>query len=183
MKIKNVVFQHNSAHAGQPKAAVSLKLKFFLVFLFFPLCLAGFMIANYMRDKTFFTLQLQQSVQTGFKNTEQLLSLYFSNTANIIRTFAASDIITAVDADITSYKDKHTASGVSKMICIPGSYEERVMRLCMQFQQENPIFVGIAFATEHNGGYVHYPPIDRKDGYDARTREWYKLGKQKPCEV
>ena len=183
MKIKNVIFQHNSAHAGQPKTAVSLKLKFFLVFLFFPLCLAGFMIANYMRDKTFFTLQLQQSVQTGFKNTEQLLSLYFSNTANIIRTFAASDIITAVDADITSYKDKHTASGISKMICIPGSYEERVMRLCMQFQQENPIFVGIAFATEHNGGYVHYPPIDRKDGYDARTREWYKLGKQKPGEV
>ena len=174
---------YNSAHAGQPKAATSLKFKFFIVFLFFPLCLAGFMVANYMRDKTFFTLQLQQSVQTGFKNTEQLLSLYFSNTANIIRTFAASELITAVDADITSYKDKHTASGVSKMICVPGSYEERVMQLCMQFQQENPGFVGIAFATEHNGGYVHYPPIDRKDGYDARTREWYKLGKRKPGVV
>ena len=183
MKVKNVMFQKVFAQQEQKQAAISLKLKFFIVFLFFPLCLAGFMVANYMRDKAFFELQLKQSVHTDFENTEQLLSLYFSNTSNIIRTFAASELITAEDADITSYKDKHTASGVSKMVCEPGSYEERVMQLCMQFQQENPCFVGIAFATEHNGGYVHYPPIDRKDGYDARTRAWYKLGKQKPGAV
>ena len=182
MKVKNMTVQNDSAQIER-NTAISIKSKFFIVFLFFPVCLVGFMVANYMRDKAFFELRLEQSVHTGFENTERLLSLYFSNTANIIRTFAASELIIAEEADITSYKDRHTASGISKMICEPGSYEARVMQLCMQFQQENPLFVGIAFATEHNGGYVHYPPIDRKDGYDARTREWYKLGKRNPGTV
>ena len=183
MKVKNVMIQNDSARTERGRRTLSLKVKFFIVFLFFPLCLTGFMIASYMRDKAFFTQQLEQSVHIEFENTERLLSMYFANTVNIIRTFAASELITAEEADITSYKDKHTASGVSQMICTPGSYEARVMQLCMQFQRENPVFVGIAFATEHNGGYVHYPPVDRKDGYDARTREWYKLGKQKPGTV
>ena len=89
MRVKNVMFQKVFAQQEQKQAAISLKLKFFIVFLFFPLCLAGFMVANYMRDKAFFELQLKQSVHTDFENTEQLLSLYFSNTSNIIRTFAA----------------------------------------------------------------------------------------------
>lgn len=183
MKAKGVIFPHVIAQSVQQNTAMSLKLKFFIVFLFFPLCLAGFMVANYIRDKAFFALQLQQSVHTSFENTERLLSLYFSNTANIIRTVASSEIITAEEAGITSYKDRHTEAGVSKMICEPGSYEARVMQLCTQFQQENPVFVGIGFATEHNGGFVRYPPVDRKDGYDSRTRDWYKLGKQKPGTV
>jgi len=162
---------------------ISIKWKFFISFFFFPLCLSVFMVINYIRDKTFFEAQIENSARTGFDHTEQLLDMYFSEIANLIRTFASSDIIKAVEADITSYKDRHTPTGVSKMICEPGSYEDQVMRLCTQFQQENQVFVGIAFATEHNGGYVHYPPIDRKDGYDARTRAWYKLGKQKPGEV
>ena len=69
------------------------------------------------------------------------------------------------------------------MIVEKGSYEESVMNLCSQFQKENPVFIGIAFATEWNGGYVHYPPIDRKDGYDARSRQWFKLGKANPNNV
>ncbi|MGP1454706.1 MAG: methyl-accepting chemotaxis protein [Treponema sp.] len=161
----------------------SIRWKFFMSFCFFPLCLSVFMVINYIRDKTFFEAQIENSAGSSFDHTEQLLDMYFSEIANLIQTFASSDIIKAVEADITSYKDRQTPTGVSKMICEPGSYEEQVMRLCGQFQQENQVFIGIAFATEHNGGYVHYPPIDRKDGYDARTRSWYKLGKQKPGEV
>ena len=134
MKVKNVMIQNDSARTERGRRTLSLKVKFFIVFLFFPLCLTGFMIASYMRDKAFFTQQLEQSVHIEFENTERLLSMYFANTVNIIRTFAASELITAEEADITSYKDKHTASGVSQMICTPCSYEARFLQLVMQFQ-------------------------------------------------
>ena len=183
MQGKQTFIQNKAEQMDQQKTALSLKAKFFMLFLFFLLGLTGLMVLNYMQNKAFFALQLKQSIHTGSQDTEQLLSLYFSDTVNTIRTFAASEIITAEEASITSYKDRHTELGFSKMACEHGSYEERVMNLCMQFQQENPAFVGMGFATEHNGGFVYYPPMDRKDGYDARTRSWYQLGKQNPSEV
>ena len=161
----------------------SIKCKFCLIFFLFPVFLSVFMFLNYTRSKSFFESQIKEHSLIGFESTEQLLSLYFSEVANLIRTFSQSDIIRSKENSITSYKDRETPLGKSKMEVVPGSYEESVMRLCEQFQKENPIFLGIAFATEHNGGYVHYPPIDRKDGYDSRSRDWYKLGKSSPNTV
>ena len=65
----------------------------------------------------------------------------------------------------------------------PGSYEEQVFLSLGNFTKNATVYTGIAFATEHNGGYIHYPAIDRKDGYDSRTRSWYKLGKANPNKV
>ncbi|MGP1439076.1 MAG: cache domain-containing sensor histidine kinase [Treponema sp.] len=141
------------------------------------------MLFNYYRNRNFFELQMKTVSSNGFESSQQLLSMYFSEISNLIRTFSSSDLIKSENAEITSYKDRITPIGSSKMIVEHGSYEESVMKLCSQFQKENPVFIGVAFATEWNGGYVHYPPIDRKDGYDARTREWYKLGKANPDRV
>ncbi len=169
---------------GKPKnVKVSIRLKFCLIFILFPITLAIFMSLNYFQNRNFFKLQMKTVSNNGFESSEQLLSMYFSEISNLIKTFSSSDVIRSENAEITSYKDRITPSGSSKMIVEKGSYEESVMRLCSQFQKENPVFIGIAFATEWNGGYVHYPPIDRKDGYDARTREWYKLGKANPNKV
>jgi len=161
----------------------SIKTKFSLIFLLFPIAISAFMLINYNKNKSFFEMQINEHSEIGFENANQLFSIYFSELDNIIRTFSSQEVILREDASITSYKDKKTPEGKSKMEPIKGSYEEAVMKLCETFTKENPVFLGIAFATEHNGGYVHYPPIDRKDGYDARTRSWYKLGAQNPNVV
>lgn len=161
----------------------SIKLKFLVSFMLFPLCFSIFMIINYLRDSVFFENQIINSAHSNHSDSTQLLTMYFSDIENLIRTFSSSDLMTSETADITSYVERKTPKGVSEMICEPGSYEESVMHLCEQFKKENPVFIGIAVATEHNGGYVHYPPIPRKDGYDSRTRSWYKLGKANPGKV
>ncbi|MGP1577868.1 MAG: methyl-accepting chemotaxis protein [Treponema sp.] len=163
--------------------ALSLKVKLLIIFFFFLLGVSTFVMINYVRETVFFAQQTEESALQEFENIDQLLTLYFSNISSVIQTFTSSEIVKAVEADITSYKDRQTALGFSKMICASGCYEERVMNLCKQFLQENADFVRISFATDHNGGFVSYPPIDRRDGYDARIRPWYKQGKQKPGEM
>lgn len=161
----------------------SIKFKFCIIFLLFPIALSIFMFLNYFRNKNFFEAQIEKSAISSFETSKQLLNMYFSEVASLINTFSNLDIIKSEINEITSYKDKNTPNGISKMEPIPGSYEDDVMKLCGQFQKENPLFLGIAFATEQNGGYVHYPPIDRNDGYDSRERLWYKLGKENPGKV
>ncbi len=177
----NEVLSGQTSYRGRTKH--SIKLKFLVSFMLFPLCFSTFMVINYLRDRVFFEKQIENAVHSGYVDSEQLLTMYFSDIENLIRTFSSSDIMTSETADITSYAERKTPTGVSEMICEPGSYEESVMHLCAQFQMENSVFIGIAFATEHNGGYVHYPPISRKDGYDSRTRSWFKLGKANPGKV
>lgn len=181
-----MIRKNNNSHQNNSTSKhvkCSIRCKFCLIFILFPITLAIFMFRNYHQNEDFFKLQMEAVSSNGFESSQQLLSMYFSEISNLIRTFSSSDIIRAENAEITSYKDRITPSGVSKMIVEKGSYEESVMNLCSQFQKENPVFIGIAFATEWNGGYVHYPPIDRKDGYDARSRQWFKLGKANPNNV
>lgn len=161
----------------------SIKMKFSSILLLFPLALLIFTVINYRRNASFFNSEISRSSSLGLSSSENVLRIYFSNISNLIRTFTSSSLMKSENNEITSYKDKKTLQGFSQMIPEKGSYEEEVMNLCGQFQTENPIFIGIAFATEHNGGYVHYPAIDRKDGYDARDRAWYKLGKENPNKV
>ena len=117
------------------------------------------------------------------KNVEKILSLYFNDIKNAICTFCAQEVIKSTQNDITSYVNKKSSTGTNKMSPVPGSYEEKVYDALKAFTQNSSVVLGSALATEHNGGYVHYPLINRKDGYDSRDRSWYKLGKEKPNKV
>ncbi|MFC2603030.1 MAG: methyl-accepting chemotaxis protein, partial [Treponema sp.] len=137
----------------------------------------------YARDAARFDRQFRQSAADELRNAEEVLSLYFGDIKNTIKTFSDQSLIRSQENSITSYKDRKTSGGVSKMQPVPGSYEEQVFLSLGNFTKNATVYTGIAFATEHNGGYIHYPAIDRKDGYDSRTRSWYKLGKANPNKV
>ena len=117
------------------------------------------------------------------KNVEEILSLYFDDIKNSIRTFCAQEVIKSTQNDITSYVDKKSPTGTNKMNPASGSYEERVYEALKAFTQNSSVVLGSALATEHNGGYVHYPLINRKNGYDSRDRAWFKLGKENPNKI
>ena len=166
------------------KKYISLGTRIFITFSSFSIFLLTLILGViYVRDAGRFDRQFRQSAADELRNAEAVLSLYFGDIKNTIKTFSDQSLIRSPENSITSYKDKKTASGVSKMQPLPGSYEEQVFLSLGNFTKNASVYTGIAFATEHNGGYIHYTAIDRKDGYDARTRSWYKLGKANPNKV
>ncbi len=54
----------------------------------------------------------------------------------MFQTLRTSDSITSTEYSITSYKDKKTPAGVSKIEPGSGSYEEKVFNLFTQYQKE-----------------------------------------------
>ncbi|QEK00835.1 methyl-accepting chemotaxis protein [Treponema phagedenis] len=160
------------------KKQFGLQLKLIISFIALAVfSLLFFAVIVYSKNLGFFKEQVQYSANVYLKNIDKLLTKYFSGIEYTINTFTSLDTIRSHSADITSYKDLKTAAGISKMQPKKGSYEDSVFRICEQFKITNPFFIGVAFATEHNGGFIQYPPVDRKDGYDSRTRSWYKMGK------
>ena len=173
--------------SGNPKISkkyLSLGTRIFIIFSLFSIFLLTLILGViYARDAARFDRQFRQSAADELRNAEEVLSLYFGDIKNTIKTFSDQYLIRSPENSITSYKDRKTAGGVSKMQPAPGSYEEQVFLSLGNFTKNATVYTGIAFATEHNGGYIHYPAIDRKDGYDSRTRSWYKLGKANPNKV
>ena len=173
--------------SGNPKISkkyLSLGTRIFIIFSLFSIFLLTLILGViYARDAARFDRQFRQSAADELRNAEEVLSLYFGDIKNTIKTFSDQSLIRSQENSITSYKDRKTSGGVSKMQPVPGSYEEQVFLSLGNFTKNATVYTGIAFATEHNGGYIHYPAIDRKDGYDSRTRSWYKLGKANPNKV
>ena len=173
--------------SGNPKISkkyLSLGTRIFIIFSLFSIFLLTLILGViYARDAARFDRQFRQSAADELRNAEEVLSLYFGDIKNTIKTFSDQYLIRSQENSITSYKDRKTSGGVSKMQPVPGSYEEQVFLSLGNFTKNATVYTGIAFATEHNGGYIHYPAIDRKDGYDSRTRSWYKLGKANPNKV
>ncbi len=173
--------------SGNPKISkkyLSLGTRIFIIFSLFSIFLFTLILGViYARDAARFDRQFRQSAADELRNAEEVLSLYFGDIKNTIKTFSDQYLIRSQENSITSYKDRKTSGGVSKMQPVPGSYEEQVFLSLGNFTKNATVYTGIAFATEHNGGYIHYPAIDRKDGYDSRTRSWYKLGKANPNKV
>lgn len=57
------------------------------------------------------------------------------------------------------------------------NYENEVFKYLENFTKSHSSTQSIFIGSENNGGYVQYPTVSIKKGYDPRTREWYKTGK------
>lgn len=64
--------------------------------------------------------------ETEIESVKKVLSLYFDNIKNSIKTFDAQDVIRSPEDAITSYVDKNSPTGKNPMRPAPGSYEEKV---------------------------------------------------------
>lgn len=166
------------------KGFYSLKYKVILALASFSFLTAFFILLsisiwNFKEVDNKFT----EMSEMEMKSVQKILSLYFDNIKNSIKTFAAQEIIRSPENAITSYVDKNSPTGKNPMQVAPGSYEEKVYEALSAFTQNYSVILGSAFATDHNGGFVRYPLTERKNGYDSRTRNWFTLGKERPNEV
>ena len=162
-----------------PQKYISLRIKTFVQFAVFALFIVLIVLLTiYPQAKRVITKRLQQTGIDEFNYVEKLSQLYFAAAKDTFSTLLSLDQIVSVDNSITSYKDKKTPTGVSEMKPVPGSYEESVNNLFMQFEKANNSIQALFFAIEEHGGFLRYPPVNRKDGYDSRTRSWYKIAKE-----
>ena len=158
---------------------ISLRVKTFVQFVIFALFIVLIVLLTiYPQAKRVIAKRLQQTGIDEFNYVEKLSQLYFATAKDTFSTLLSLDQIVSVDNSITSYKDKKTPTGVSEMKPAPGSYEESVNNLFMQFEKANDTIQALFFAIEEHGGFLRYPPVNRKDGYDSRTRSWYKISKE-----
>ncbi|MGP1575973.1 MAG: methyl-accepting chemotaxis protein [Treponema sp.] len=163
---------------------IRLRTKIFINFSAFSVVLLSVIaFITYRKAIDIFEKQLHISASDELQHIHGTLNNYFTDIQNTIHTLASLELIRSTENEITSYKFRKTPTGVSKMEPAPESYEEKVFHCLGSFRDNSDTFSTIAFASEVNGGYVRYPAVDRKDGYDACTRSWYKLGKEHPNTV
>ena len=164
---------------GTSRKYTSLRVKTFVQFAVFAIFIVLMVLLTiYPQAKRVLTKRLQQTGSDEFKYIEKLSQLYFTAAKDTFSTLLSLDQIVSVDNSITSYKYKKTPTGVSEMKPAPGSYEESVNNLFIQFEKANDNVQALFFAIEEHGGFLRYPPVNRKDGYDSRTRSWYKIAKE-----
>ena len=132
----------------------------------------------YSKMKTIDKEAFENSFMNIISEVDVAIENYFESFDTFSNSFARIELIARPDDSITSYVDKSDPSG--KIPVDPekfGSYERSVYELCKTFTEEKPEITGISISLESNGAYVRYPHEPRPNGYDARTRSWYKNAK------
>jgi methyl-accepting chemotaxis protein len=129
------------------------------------------------QTKKDYTNSIQKEIIHVNNGIEDYLELILENT----RMLSQSSLIQQADSRITSYVDKEDPSGKVKMTPLENDpYEAEVYNTFKNFKDTHPEIASAEIGVQSNGGYVQYPVSARKNGYDARTRDWYKLALESP---
>lgn len=106
------------------------------------------------------------------------INRYLSTYEHILDTLAQTPEAVQALHSIKSYSNE---TGTAEIPMTPEQNSPEEKNLYYRFAQDvkgfsliKDIFIG----TEENGGYMQYPAIPRKPGYDPRKRSWYKLAKE-----
>ena len=92
----------------------------------------------------------------------------------------ANDPILRAGGEITRYTDEAVAAtaGSDGMIAMDpqakGGFELAAYQLFQRFGEANKGSVSVISYGTTDGGYLQYPAVKRKKGYDSRSRDWFK---------
>lgn len=92
----------------------------------------------------------------------------------------ANDPVLRAGGEITRYMDADvaaTAAADGNIAMDPqakGGYELAAYQLFQRFGEANKGTVSVISLGTVDGGYLQYPAVKRKKGYDSRSRDWFK---------
>lgn len=92
----------------------------------------------------------------------------------------ANDPILRAGGEITRYMDEAviaTAAADGNIAMDPqakGGFELAAYQLFQRFGEANKTSVSVISYGTTDGGYLQYPAVKRKKGYDSRSRDWFK---------
>ena len=92
----------------------------------------------------------------------------------------ANDPVLRAGGEITRYTDPAviaTAASDGNIAMDPqakGGFELAAYQLFQRFGEANKTSVSVISYGTTDGGYLQYPAVKRKKGYDSRSRDWFK---------
>lgn len=129
------------------------------------------------QTKNDYTDSLHKEIIHINNGIENYLELIQENTLMM----AKNSLLRQADSRITSYVNLKDPSGNVPMTPLKNSaYEAEVYKIFQHFVETHPEVDTVSLGVEVNGGFVQYPASPRKNGYDARVRDWYKLALANP---
>lgn len=119
----------------------------------------------------------------SFHEEANLQAAQVDNTMNMLLTTLrdglvnmANDPVLKAGGNITVYKDGVT-DGEGMIAMDPkakGGFELAAYKIFERFGQSNKSSVSVISYGTPDGGYLQYPAVKRKKGYDSTSRDWYK---------
>ena len=167
------------------KLTNSIKSKLIAAFLF--LIVTSMVVVNmvvYFNVSKQTTKDYTKAASNEVVRVDEGLNNYISAIEENVAMLANLPLMSNLDSRITSYVNKKGTNGLVEMTPLQNDpYEAEIYKqfenLAKTHEEIQTVSVGVA----ENGGYVQYPAIQRKEGYDARLRDWYKAAVAKPDEV
>ncbi|AGT43925.1 methyl-accepting chemotaxis protein [Treponema pedis str. T A4] len=105
------------------------------------------------------------------------LGIFLDNLSKLNSSIVKSDLIKNANGKITSYinlKADEPDGTVKMNPAAFGKEEKEIYDMMKTFVDSYDSIPYMTVATETDGGILIYPATNRKPGYDARTRSWYK---------
>ena len=117
-----------------------------------------------------------KSVENQILQVDNGLNNYMSTIEESIKMMSSVPIICQLDTRITSYIDRKGNNGMIDMTPLLNNiYEAEVYKYLENFVKAHSAINEVSAAVEKNGGYVQYPLKPKKDGFDPRQNNWYKV--------
>ncbi len=106
---------------------------------------------------------------------DNAINLFLEGVKGNTKMLAMNSLTRQTDGKITTYIDKKGgADGMVSMTPLEnGGYEAELYKKFEEMVKAHPEVSVISLGTS-DGGYIQWPAIPRKAGYDSRSRDWYK---------
>ena len=139
------------------------------------LLLAGLGTIIYFRVSNLNEAQFEDKLNTTIQMTDELIKGQFESLRTSVSTVTELELLRKNDDRITSYVNLKDPSGKIPMKPLEASeYEADVYKVQRAFVKEKAEILGVSFSLQSTGAFVRYPEEPRSNGYDARTRSWFK---------
>ena len=164
------------------KKSINFKLRSIILFsvtilMVLMLSISGFI--SYQEEKKLLEKAYMEAEVQELRYLEALFVTHFENIENLFSTASKESRFLHNTAFIPSYLTSAEPERTEKAQI----QEDKILSRLQFIVESNPILLDISIGAEVNGGYIQYPPVSRKAGYDSRTRGWYKTAKENPNRV
>jgi len=160
------------------KSNKSLGIRNKLIMAFILVVLIPLVAVSYFLD-----LMVKKQIEKDFieattrevTQVDKAFNIFFEELKNNTKMLATHPLTTQAGGNISVYINKNAgADGMIPMTPIQnGGYEAELYRMFEQFGASHPQVSVVHLGTQ-DGGYLQWPAIPRKKGYDSRSRDWYK---------
>lgn len=155
----------------------------FLVTTIIPVITLG-IVSNIVISKEL-EKDFRESTVSSITQVDNSLNVIFEDLKENVNFMEANNFIQKSDDSVTTYIDKK-ANSSGKVAMEPlknGGVEKEIYDFLKNIIDKHSKNLSGFFASESNGGYVQYPASARKEGYDPRSRDWYKAALEKKDTV